>query len=143
MPQPMRQFIRHPISIPIHVHPIDHPAAAITVQNLSAGGLCFVTDTPVAVGSLVEFVIPNLEPDYHGDGLVVWRKEQAANLFSVGMCFITDDEYYRTRMVEQVCCIEAYRKQLAETGRELTSEAAAEEWIARYAAKFDDSNSVN
>jgi hypothetical protein len=140
---PMRQFIRHPISIPIHVHPIDHPVANIAVQNLSAGGLCFVTDTPVAVGSLVEFIIPDLEPDYHGDGIVVWRKDQAPNLFSVGMCFITDDEYYRTRMVEQVCNIEAYRKQLAEQGRELTPQAAAEEWIAHYAAKFDESNSAN
>jgi len=139
----MRQFIRHPISIPIQVHPLDHPTANIEVQNLSAGGLCFVTDTPLAVGSLVEFVIPNLEPDYHGDGLVVWRKEQAENLFAVGMCFITDDEYYRTRMVEQVCRIEAYRRELAEQGRQLTPEAAAEEWIERFAAKFDDSHGVN
>jgi hypothetical protein len=139
----MRQFIRHPISIPIQVHPVEHPAASIAVQNLSAGGLCFVTDTPVAVGSLVEFVIPNLEPDYHGDGIVVWRKDQAPNLFAVGMCFITDDEYYRTRMVEQVCRIEAYRRELAEQGRQLTPEAAAEEWIARFAAKFDDSQGLN
>lgn len=139
----MRQFIRHPVTIPIHVHPVDHPSAYITVQNLSAGGLCFETDTPVAIGSLVEFVIPNIDPEYHGDGVIVWRKEPTPNHYCVGMCFITDDEYYRTRMVEQVCNIEVYRKSLAAMGRKLSADAAAQEWIARFAENFDDSNSHN
>jgi PilZ domain len=142
-PIAMRQFIRHPVTIPIQVHPIDHPTASITVQSLSTGGLCFETDTPVAIGSLVEFVIPNIEPEYHGDGVIVWRKEQSPNHYCVGLCFITDDEYYRTRMVEQVCRIEIYRKSVAAMGRELSAEAAAQEWIAQFAAKFDDSNIIN
>ncbi len=139
----MRQYIRHPVSIPIEVHPVDFPAANIRVQNLSAGGLCFETDTAVTVGSLVEFFIPNIEPEYHGDGIIIWRKEQAPNLYSVGLCFITDDEYYRTRMVEQVCRIEAYRKSQVQLGREITAEQAAQEWIEQFAAKFDDNNLIN
>jgi hypothetical protein len=40
-------------------------------------------------------------------------------------------------MVDQLCHIEAYRKRvLAEQGRKLSSEAAAWEWVARYAAGF-------
>jgi hypothetical protein len=40
-------------------------------------------------------------------------------------------------MIEQICHIEHYRKEvkLAE-GRELSSEEAADEWIKRYAGDF-------
>jgi len=42
-------------------------------------------------------------------------------------------------MVEQVCSIESYQKKIYETeGRRLTTEQAAMEWIAKYAAQFPD-----
>jgi hypothetical protein len=40
-------------------------------------------------------------------------------------------------MVEQVCHIEQYKRSAKDNeGRELTSEQAATEWIARHAADF-------
>lgn len=137
----MRTFIRHPTSIPIQVCAGGDGDTRVHVRNLSAGGLCFITDKPVKVGTLVEFDIPVTNPDYHGRGVIVWRREQSPKSYEVGMRFTTDDEFFRTRMVEQVCQIEDYRQRLALKGRQLTSEEAAMEWIERYSASFDSAAS--
>lgn len=133
----MRTYIRHPTSIPIHVSTQCDQQAPVLVRNLSEGGLCFVTDRPVKVGSIVEFDIDLIKPDYHGSGVIVWRRVQSADHFEVGVRFTSEDEYFRTRMVEQVCQIEDYRRQLADVGRELSSEEAALEWISQFSEKFD------
>ena len=133
----MRTYIRHPTSIPIQVCAGGDEQSRVRVRNLSAGGLCFVTDKPVKVGTVVEFDIPVTKPDYHGRGVIVWRREQSSNSYEIGVRFTSDDEFYRARMVEQVCQIEDYRQRVALKGRQLTSEEAAIEWIARYSASFD------
>ena len=133
----MRTYIRHPTSIPIQVCAGGDEDSRVRVRNLSAGGLCFITDKPVKVGTMVEFDIPVIKPDYHGRGVIVWRREQSSNSYEVGVRFTSDDEFYRTRMVEQVCQIEDYRQRLALKGRKLSSEEAALEWIERYSANFD------
>jgi len=133
----MRTYIRHPTSIPIQVCAVGDEDARVQARNLSAGGLCFITDKLVKVGTLVEFDISLIKPDYHGHGVIMWRREEAAQRYEVGVKFTSDDEYFRTRMVEQVCQIEDYRQRLALKGRRLTSEAAAIEWIEHYAATFD------
>ena len=132
----MRNYIRHPTSIPIHVSAGTHSTAQVMVNNLSAGGLCFFTDIPVKVGSVVDLMIPCVLPDYHGEGVIVWRRSEQQG-FEVGVRFANDDEFFRVRMVEQVCQIEEYRQQLADIGRNLTTEEAALEWINRFAADFD------
>ncbi len=133
----MRTYIRHPTSIPIQVCATGDEDAQVRARNLSTGGLCFITDRPVKVGTLVEFDIPFIQPDYHGHGVIMWRREESSNLYEVGVRFTTDDEYFRTRMVEQVCQIEDYRQRLALKGRQLSSEEAAIEWIEHYASSFD------
>jgi len=133
----MRTFIRHPTSIPIQVYASGDEDARVQARNLSAGGLCFITDKPVKVGTLVEFDIPLIKPGYHGHGVIAWRREESAQQYEVGVRFTSDDEYFRTRMVEQVCQIEDYRQRLALKGRQLSSEAAAMEWIEHYSASFD------
>jgi len=136
----MRNYIRHPTSIPIHISAGTHNSTQVMVNNLSAGGLCFMTDVPVKVGSVVDLVIPCVTPDYQGEGVIVWRRSQEPQGFEVGVRFANDDEYFRVRMVEQVCQIEEYRLQLADVGRNLTTEEAALEWINRFAADFDTSD---
>jgi hypothetical protein len=134
----MRTYIRHPTSIPIRVCTGGDDEARVRVRNLSAGGLCFITDQPVKVGTMVEFDIPVTQPDYHGKGVIVWRREQASKSYEVGVRFTSDNEFFRTRMVEQVCQIEDYRQRLALKGRQLSSEEAALEWIEHYSANFDE-----
>jgi hypothetical protein len=136
----MRNYIRHPTSIPIHVSSGASVSAEVTVNNLSAGGLSFFTNIPVKVGSVVDLMIPCVNPDYQGEGIIVWRRNQPPEGFEVGVRFANDDEYFRIRMVEQICQIEEYRLQLAEVGRKLTAEEAALEWINRFAADFGKSD---
>jgi hypothetical protein len=136
----MRNYIRHPTSIPIQVSTGNHAHEQVMVNNLSAGGLSFFTDIPVKVGSVVDLMIPCITPDYQGEGVIVWRRNQQPKGFEVGVRFANDDEYFRVRMVEQVCQIEEYRQQLAEVGRHISTEEAAHEWIKRFAANFDSSD---
>lgn len=136
----MRNYIRHPTSIPIHVSTVSRDGAQVRANNLSAGGLSFYTDIPVKVGSTIDLMIPCISPDYQGEGIIVWRRNQPPQGFEVGVRFANDDEYFRVRMVEQVCQIESYRQELAEIGRNLSTEEAALEWIKRFAANFDESD---
>lgn len=134
----MRNYIRHLASIPIHISVGENLSTAVKVQNLSVGGLSFVTDEKVKVGDFIDFQIPVVKPDYHGQGVVVWRRQQALDVFEIGLRFTNDDEFFRTRMVEQVCRIESYRQTLYEKGRNLTSEEAALEWIEKFAGDFGE-----
>lgn len=131
----MRNYIRHPTSIPIHVT-TGQDIGNLELQNLSTGGLCFMTDKSVKIGSCIDFLIPVVKPDYVGKGVVVWRHKQAPRLFEVGLKFTSDDEFFRARMVEQVCQIEKYRHDIEKDGRTLNSEEAALEWIEKYAKDF-------
>ncbi len=139
----MRTYIRHPTSIPIQVCANEQMESRAQVRNLSAGGLSFVTDKPIKVGTMVEFEIPVIKSDYHGRGVIVWRREQTHDQYEVGVKFTSDNEYFHARMVEQVCQIEDYRQRLSLKGRELTSEQAAIEWIEKYSAQFDKASIKN
>jgi len=56
----------------------------------------------------------------------------------------SDQEVFRARMLEQVRQIGKYRQSvLKETGRLLTPEEAAQEWIERYAAAFGRDNPMS
>ena len=102
----MRNYIRHPTSIPIHVNAGGHDVGNLSLQNLSSGGLCFITDQAIKIGEFIDFLIPVVKPDYVGTGVVVWRRKQTAKMFEVGLRFTNEDEFFRARMVEQVCQIE-------------------------------------
>ncbi len=107
-----------------------------TLTNVSLGGLSFVSRQPLQVDQIVRVSIPILEQDNHLSGKVVWC-EQSQNGYEVGIEFEGSKDVFRLRMIEQICHIEHYRKEvkLAE-GRELSSEEAADEWITRYAGDF-------
>lgn len=138
----MRNYIRHPIDIPIHVTHGVQNREQVKVRNLSVGGLSFITHVLLKVGTVVDLLIPVVKPDYKGAGVIVWRREQSPTEFEVGVRFASDDEYFRVRMMEQVCQIDAYRQRmLIEEGRELSTEQAALEWIGKYAATFDAEHS--
>ncbi len=134
----MREYIRHPTSIPINIFSNKHIASDVIVQNLSNGGLSFLTHQPVKVGELIDFAIPITTPDYHGQGVVVWRRDHSPDEYEVGMRFTSCENFFRARMVEQVCQIEEYRHTIcANYGRLMSTEEAALEWISKYAQSFD------
>lgn len=135
----MRQFIRHPVGIPIEVRAGEHAGGELHhAGNLSLGGLEFDSDAEIEPGKVVELRIPITEPAFATSGRVAWCR-RSGNSFQLGVQFLDADEAYRTRMVEQVCHIEEYRRSVQRIeGRELSAEDAAFEWIHRFAAQFPE-----
>lgn len=135
----MRQYIRHPIDVPVEIR-IDPLAAgtALHAHDISLGGLAVHSAKAVEPGSLIEVRIPYVEPAFEARALVAWcrpRRDGAGH--EVGVSFLDAQDVFLARMVTQICYIEDYRKSIArKEGRELSPEEAAGEWIAKYASKF-------
>jgi hypothetical protein len=59
--------------------------------------------------------------------------------FAIGVEFLDSAEAFRVRMIEQICHIESYQREVEQReGRQLTAEQAAAEWISRHASSFPD-----
>ena len=133
-----RQFIRHPSDIPIswRLGDVAQPGSEY-LRNISEGGLAFVSQHAIPVDAIIEIHIPVRKPEVSIRGTVVWCRPADEGLFEVGVRFLDADMRFRMRMVEQICHIEHFKKELREKeGRELTGEEAALEWIHRYAKDF-------
>lgn len=132
----MRRFIRHPSDVPIKFSqnvPIEH---ADRLKNISNGGLCFMSKTPLQMGSNIHIEINIKKFPFEADGTVAWCKHEGDG-YAVGVSFGDNSTQYSVRMIEQICYIEHYRSEiLVSQGRKLTSDEAAQEWVEKYAAKF-------
>ena len=107
-----------------------------TITNVSLGGLAFVSPKPFEVLERVQICIPFLEKDNTLVGNVVWC-ERSGSVWEIGIEFEKSRDAFRLRMIEQICHIEHYRKEVRQQeGRELTTQEAASEWIAKYASDF-------
>ena len=107
-----------------------------TITNVSLGGLAFVSAKPLELLERVRVCIPVLDQDNYLVGNVVWC-ERAGGGYEIGIEFEKSRDFFRLRMIEQICHIEHYRKEVARVeGRDLTSQEAAREWISKYAGDF-------
>ena len=133
----MREFIRHPTDIPIKYRIQDSNKIGINnLRNISLGGLCFRLSVPLVEGMQLILSIPIIKPAFRAKGIVAWCNKTEDG-FDVGVNFFDSDTEYRARMVEQICQIEHYRKDIQHReGRIISAEKAAEEWIERYASEF-------
>lgn len=133
-----RQYIRHPTDIPIHWNLGDVvPPGNEHLRNISEGGLAFLSQVNIPIGATIEIHIPIERPEVSIRGEVVWCRPYDQGGFEIGVRFIDAAQRFKMRMVEQVCHIEHYKREiLQEEGRDLTSEAAALEWIKRFAKEF-------
>ncbi len=138
-PEDPRMFLRHPADVPIRVGAKDAFGLVENMGNtinVSGGGLCFMSDAVFPTGTLVHVQIPVVKPPFELDGKVAWCCRESDH-FDVGMEFADKEQVFRARMIEQICQIEHYRRNVrALEGRELSAQDAALEWIARYAAEF-------
>ena len=135
----MRQFIRHPADIPIQVRRESHAAPGEPrTRNVSLGGLAFGSGLRLEPGTIVEVEIPFVLPGFKTTARVVWCTPRDG-AYELGVEFLDAEDAFRARMVEQVCHIEEYRREVERNeGRALTVEEAAREWIAKYASRFPD-----
>ncbi len=107
-----------------------------TITNVSLGGLSFVSQTPLTVLDRVRITIPILERDNSLIGSVAWC-EEADSGYEIGIKFEKSRDFFRMRMIEQICHIEHYRSEVLHTqGRELSAQEAAAEWISKFAGDF-------
>lgn len=140
---PRREFLRHTVDVPLEVERVGASARLLEHGvNVGHGGLAFVSTTCPAVGEILRIRIPTVEPPFEGRARVAWCRPEDEN-FLVGVQFLDSDVAFRSRMVQQVCSIENYRKEVREReGRVLSTQDAAAEWISRYAGRFPDSEST-
>lgn len=135
-----RNFIRHPSGIPIDAQPTSQEDAHQTsMLNISEGGIAFESHEQLPIGAEISIKIPQIDLTFHVTGKVVWSSEMDQG-FSIGVIFTDKDEAFRARMVQQVCHIESYWREAVDSGRELTIEDAASEWIKRFATDFPATN---
>lgn len=136
---PRRRFIRHTVNVPLEVEllPGAQPAAEQGV-NVSHGGLAFTSDARLEPGRIVKLRIPTVEPPFEARARVAWCRPEDGR-FLIGAEFLDPDDAFQSRMVQQVCTIENYRREVLEReGRALDTNEAAAEWIRKYGGRFPD-----
>jgi len=140
----VRKFIRHPSDIPIKVSELDecdvliegHTLEQTQMNNVSLGGLAFFSPRAFHVNHHLLFSVPCLGDKTCIEGCVLWCKI-LINGFEIGLEFDDPQAVFHLRMIEQICHIEHYRKEIQRVeGRTLTSEEAALEWIKQFASDF-------
>ncbi|EKD27070.1 MAG: type IV pilus assembly PilZ [uncultured bacterium] len=138
----MRKYLRHPIDIPIE-YDLEFELDNIVsdrreyLYNLSEGGLSFRANRYITPGSIIIIKIPLVNPAFQVRSEVVWCSKNNGVCFDIGVKFLDENTEFRVRMIEQVCYIEHYKKEIFEReGRKLSGEQAALEWINKFANKF-------
>lgn len=137
----IREYIRHPSDIPISIATEKaNNQMNLELNNISTGGLAFDTPSYFEQGSVVNIRINTVKPSFRVKGIVAWCEPKDGH-YEVGVEFVGHKDAYRVRMVEQLCHIEHYKKLVkAKEGRVISGEAAATEWIKKYASTFPNPN---
>lgn len=140
----MRNFIRHPSDIPIEIRYLGQSLLQERqLNNVSIGGLSLQTNIYLDKGTIIDVKIPVVKPVFETKARVVWC-EKSGDHFDVGAEFTEEKEAFRAKMVEQVCYIQHYKKEVEEKeGRILTAREAAQEWVAKFAKDFPDISANN
>jgi len=140
----VRSFIRHPIDVPVslsfpEVFPCCEEGVGSLlsqVRDISMGGISLRIHQFLPPHSIIKVAIHLVKPNFETFAQVVWCVPKDGG-FELGLQFMHYQDEFAARMIEQVCHIEHYRKQvLHQEGRRLSAEAAAEEWISQYAGNF-------
>lgn len=136
MGESARRFIRHPSDIPIEIDVQKNKFVGERLRNVSLGGVAFGSPHRIEIGSVVDVCIRTVHPAFRARGRVAWCLPRRDH-FDIGVQFVEHDDAFRARMVEQICHIEHYKREvLGSEGRVLTGEQAALEWIEKFAADF-------
>jgi PilZ domain len=131
-----REYIRHPIHMPIEVK-CSSTVAQLNLQlsNVSVGGLSFRSPRSFHRGSIVEIKI-SVRPVFRVHAVVQWCKAVGES-FELGVEFLDQDDAYRVRMIEQICHINQYRDEVHQrSGKRISRNQASKEWIEKYAETF-------
>ncbi|WP_372738621.1 hypothetical protein [Neptunomonas sp.] len=139
-----QSYIRHPNNIPAQISlSADTPISPNTTSHCGQIGISLSTDTFYAIGTALEIQISIYDPAFKATGHVAWCIPEKNNHFRTGLVFDDPATAYAVRMIEQICHIEQYRHEIEKAeGRHLSQEAAAHEWILRFAKEFPSINNL-
>jgi hypothetical protein len=134
-----REYVRHSVDVPLDVTTVPSlPGATRKGVNLSYGGLSFLMEECLDNGQIIHLRIGTIDPPFEANARVVWCRPEG-DAWLVGVEFLDSTDAFQSRMVQQVCSIENYRKEVLENeGRKLTTQEAAAEWINKFAGRFPD-----
>lgn len=135
-----RSYIRHPSDIPIEYQEVERDAGVSQerLHDISKSGLSFSSARKLSPGTVITIRISYVQPDFEVRAQVAWCHREGEG-FAVGVVFTQSSDYFRVRMIEQICHIEQYKADvLAKEGRQLDVEQAAREWIYKFADDFPD-----
>ena len=136
----MRGYIRHPSDIPIEYQEDkqDSGVSQERLHDISRSGLSFSSARELSPGTVIIIRISCVQPSFVVRAQVAWCHREGGD-FAVGVVFKEASDFFRVRMIEQICHIEQYKAEvLAKEGRELDGEQAAREWIHKFADGFPD-----
>jgi len=130
-----RLFTRHNTEVPLLCRrPGRHERGKSRLDDMSFGGLAFVSDERYEKGDTIEVAFPSIAPGQLLSCTVSWRREmkgQTSPRYAYGVQFSEEGLLFRARLVNKVCDIEAYRdNQFKRWGRRISSEQAASELAA-------------
>ena len=133
----MRQYNRHPVDIPLECSVSEKPMQGNPyMRDLSKSGLSFISRACATPGSNLNIKIPLNGAEFEIEAVVMWCHDMEDH-FEMGVKFLDENTEYSMRMVERLCHIEEYRKQVKMLeGRDLSSAEAGKEWVERFADDF-------
>ena len=111
-----RKFIRLNINVQINYAVIvDSTKYATTTQNISAGGICLMTDNPLKRGDILklDIILPEDPPTISAIGKVVWVKSfnivtEEKTRYDVGVEFTELSEAERKRIQKYVFSVKLH-----------------------------------
>ena len=131
-----RKFIRHPVDVEIRLSRAGFKGSGeVLMSDVSGGGLAVQTCVFYEEGTRLKVRIPHVPVAFEAIGEVCWHRI-LNDQYEIGIRFLDEGSTLRMRMVEQICQIEQYRKQLMAEGNLTSFEDAAREWIDKYAEDF-------
>jgi len=133
-----RRFIRHPASLPLVyiILPGGEATLRSSIRDIGLGGISFFNSEAIDRGAVLEMSVPALETGHKIIAQVAWCTA-AGDGYDIGASFSDEENAFKARMVEQVCQIELYRRELErKEGRPVDAERAGREWIAQHAKDF-------
>ena len=129
-----RCFIRHPIDIRIETRLLSSDRVFVEdAHDIGLGGLRLSLLVCPAIGAEIDVRVLYVEPPFETTGKVAWC-HRSKDRYDVGIQLNAWQEHGWPRVVEQICEIEQYRRNLRqEKWCDLSVAQAAREWYAERA----------
>jgi hypothetical protein len=109
-----RKYIRYPAEVSI-----EYKISGENIErndytkNISFGGLCFQAQSYIEPGTVIILKFPTINLHSEVVGEIVWCSEKKETT-EIGVKFRNENDAYRARIIEEICYLKNYQKQIFE-----------------------------